>query len=84
VGTEHEVDCDLTYASTSPLIRSLVHNSCSKTPHRRPSFCHHTEDPGLRRIWCLFPYGEQICYHVTDKYRYAGFIDVELVKQALW
>jgi hypothetical protein len=31
-----------------------------------------------------FPYGEQICYHVIDKYRYTGFIDIELVRQALW
>jgi hypothetical protein len=30
-----------------------------------------------------FPYGEQICYHVIDKYRYTGFIDIELVRQAL-
>jgi hypothetical protein len=27
-----------------------------------------------------FPCGEQICYHVIDKYRYADFIDVKLVE----
>jgi hypothetical protein len=84
VGTDHEVDCDLTYASTSPLMQSLLHSSSGKTPHRRPSRRHHPEDLGLRWIRCLFPYGEQICYHVTDKYRYAGFIDVKLIGQALW
>jgi hypothetical protein len=84
VDTDHEVDCDLTYAPTSPLIRSLVHSSGDKTPHHHPSHRHHPEDPGLHRIRCLFPYGEQICYHVIDKYRYAVFIDVVLVGQALW
>jgi hypothetical protein len=83
VGTDHEVDRDLTYALSSPLIRSLVRSNGEKTPHRRPSRRHHPGDPGLRRIRCLFLYSEQICYHVIDKYRYAGFIDVELVGQAL-
>jgi hypothetical protein len=30
----------------------------------------------------IFPYGEQICYHVI-KYRYAVYINVELIGQAL-
>jgi hypothetical protein len=83
VGTDHEVDCDLTYALTSLLIRSLVRNSGGKTPHRHPSRHHHPGDPDIRWIRCLFPYGEQICYHVIDKYCYTDFIDVELVRQAL-
>jgi hypothetical protein len=83
VDTDHEDDRDLTYAPISLLIRSLVCSSGGKTPHRRPSHRHHPGDPDLHRIRCLFPYGEQICYHVIDKYRYTGFIDVELVGQAL-
>jgi hypothetical protein len=31
----------------------------------------------------IFPYGEQIYYHVINKYRYAVYIDVELVRQTL-
>jgi hypothetical protein len=83
VSTDHEVDHDLTYALTNPLIGSLVCSSGGKTPHHRPSHRHHPGDPGLRRIRCLFPYGEQICYYIIDKYCYAGFIDVEIVGQAL-
>jgi hypothetical protein len=80
VDTDHEVDRDLTYAPSSQLIRSLVRSSDGKTPHRHPSRRHHPGDPDFHWIRCLFPYGEQICYHVIDKYRYAGFIDVELVR----
>jgi hypothetical protein len=83
VGTDNEVDCDLTYALTSSLIQSLVRSSGGKTPHRRPSRCHHPGDIGLCQIRCLFPYGKQICYHIIDKYRYVGFINVELLGQAL-
>jgi hypothetical protein len=32
----------------------------------------------------LFLYGQRICYHVIDYYRYAGSNDVELIGQALW
>jgi hypothetical protein len=84
VGTNYEVDRDLTYTLTSPLIRSLVRNSGGKTPHCRPSRSHHPGDPDFRQIRCLFPYNEQICYYVIDKYRYVGFIDVELVGQIFW
>jgi hypothetical protein len=83
VGTDNEVFCDLTYTLTSPLIQSLVRSSGGKTPHRHPSRCHHPGDIGLHQIRCLFPYGKQICYHIIDKYLYAGFINVELVRQAL-
>jgi hypothetical protein len=84
MGIDHKVDRYLTCVPTSPLIRSLVRSSGGKTQHRCPSRRHHPGDPGLRRIRCLFPYGEQIYYHVIDKYRYAGFIDVKLIRQALW
>jgi hypothetical protein len=84
VGTGNEVNCDLIYALTSPLIQSLVRSSGGMTPHRHPSCCHHLRNPSLHRIRCLFYYGEQIYYHVIDKYRYANFIDVELIGQALW
>jgi hypothetical protein len=55
VGTDHEVDCDLTNTLTSPLIRSLVCSSGRKTPHRRPSHRHRPGDPGPHRIRCLSP-----------------------------
>jgi hypothetical protein len=84
VGMDHKVDRDLTYALTSPLISLLVRSSGGKTSHHRPSHRHHLEGPGFHRIQCLFPYGEEICYHVINKYRYIGFIDVELIGQALW
>jgi hypothetical protein len=83
VGTDHEVDCGLTYTPISPLIRSLVRSNGGKTPHRRSSCRHHPGDLSFHRIQCLFPYGEQICYHVIDKYCYAAFIDVELIGQGL-
>jgi hypothetical protein len=78
VGTDNEVDCDLTYAPISPLIRSLVRSSGGKTPHRHPSRRHHPRDLGLRWIRCIFT------YHVIDKYRYSDFINIELVGQILW
>jgi hypothetical protein len=53
VGTDDEVGRDLTYALTSPLIRSLVRNSGGKTPHCRPSRHHHPGDLGFRWIQCL-------------------------------
>jgi hypothetical protein len=55
VGTDHEVDCDLTNTSTSPLIRSLVCSSGRKTPHRHPSHRHRPGDPGPHQIRCLSP-----------------------------
>jgi hypothetical protein len=61
-----------------------VRSSGKKTPHHRPSRRNHPEDPDLCQIRCLFLYGEQIYYHVIDKYCYTIFIDVELVGQALW
>jgi hypothetical protein len=43
-------------------------------PPRRPR-------PSLNPV--PFLYSEQICYHVIDKYHYAGSIDIKLIGQAI-
>jgi hypothetical protein len=55
VGTNNEVDCDLTYALTFPLIRSLVRSNGGKTPHRHPSRHHHPGDPAFAGSGAFFP-----------------------------
>jgi hypothetical protein len=59
-----------------------VHSNGGKTPHHHPS---RPTTPKTQRSPDPVPflYGEQIRYHVIKKYRYAGSIDVELIRQTL-